>query len=610
MGKNAVRLRLAVFVLSFALSLPAQTVGSGPRYALVIGNGSYVDLGKLKNPPNDAQDMAAALKDLGFKVDLLVDADLPKMEDAVIRLGNNLSGSADSTGFFFYAGHGVQSGGVNYLIPADARIASEAFLKTKSLAAQSVLDTLQGARNALNVVVLDACRDNPFSWSRSGSRGLTVVGSQPPGSIVAYATSAGSVAQDGTGHNGVFTQELLKNLKTPGLEIKDVFNRTGKAVGTATTGKQVPAVYNQFFDNAYLAGAAAAKTTAPSSAPAKAPSFGAVAAVTGNLSIKLSTPGTVSVGGLSASVPAGTVPVNDLPAGPQTVTVRYADGKTESAAVTVEGGRTANVSFSYVPAPIPDPAPAVTVAAPVQRAPGNSLRGELYVQGGTFRMGSETGESIEKPVRSVTVSDFWMMKTEVTQKDYAALMGTNPSNFKGDNLPVEQVSWYEAVAYANKLSERDGLKLVYRISGTSVDWDRSANGWRLPTEAEWEYAARGGASSRGYTYAGGNDVDAVAWYSKTTNVRGPRPVGTKAANELGLYDMSGNVWEWCWDWYGSYESGNWNDPSGAVSGNSRVYRGGSWSNDAATLGSADRRGYTPDNRFIILGFRLVRSLVR
>lgn len=354
------------------LSVPgllwAQSVGNGPRYALVIGNGNYKDLGKLKNPVNDATDMAKALDEMGFQVKLLTDADLPSMEDAVIRLGNQLSQSADSTGFFFYAGHGVQSGGINYLIPADARIPSETFLKTKALVAQEVLDTLQQSRNALNVVVLDACRDNPFSWSRSGARGLSVVGIQPPGSIIVYATSAGSVAQDGTGRNGVFTQELLKQIRTPGLEIKDVFNRTGKMVNTVTAGKQVPAVYNQFFDAAYLAGAAGSVSSV-SAGPAKSPSFGAVKAATGNLSIILASPGTVSVAGISAAVPAGTVPVNDLPAGSQTVSVRYADGQSESRTITVPPGGTANLSFTYTPPPAPQSAPAVAVAGPVERPP-------------------------------------------------------------------------------------------------------------------------------------------------------------------------------------------------------------------------------------------------
>jgi Uncharacterized protein containing caspase domain len=338
-------------VVWFGAYVPAsaQTLGDGPRYALVIGNGNYAELGKLKNPANDASDMAATLKSMGFQVKLLIDTDLPSMEDEVLRLAANLSQRADSTGFFFYAGHGVQSGGMNYLIPADARIGGEIFLKTKALSVQSVMDSLQGARNALNVVVLDACRDNPFSWGRSGMRGLMVVGSQPPGSIVAYATSAGSVAQDGEGRNGVFTAELLRQLRTPGVEIKDVFNRVGKEVCKTTGGRQVPAVYNQFFDNAYLAGHTTPAAVGASPESATKASFGGVVMATGSLSITLAAPGTISVAGISASVPAGIVPVNNLAAGPQTVTVQYADGKIETTIVNVPANGSIPITFKYTP---------------------------------------------------------------------------------------------------------------------------------------------------------------------------------------------------------------------------------------------------------------------
>ena len=225
-----------------------------PRFALVVGNSNYAELGKLKNPGNDANDMAGALKGLGFNVTLLLDADLVTMDEAVLRLKTNLAQRADSIGFFFYAGHGVQSQGVNYLIPSDARIPGESYLRVRALPAQTVMDNLQESRNVLNVVVLDACRDNPFSWGRSGSRGLSVVGTQSAGSLVAYATSAGATAQDGAGRNGVFTTELLKNIVTPGLDIDEVFKRTGAAVQSVSLGKQTPAVYNQFFGSAFLAG--------------------------------------------------------------------------------------------------------------------------------------------------------------------------------------------------------------------------------------------------------------------------------------------------------------------------------------------------------------------
>lgn len=258
-----------VFLLAFFAVLPWAGLAGEERFALVIGNGAYSGLTKLKNPVNDASDVAAALRTLGFQVDLLTDSSLDAMENSVVRLGNELSQSPGSYGFFFYAGHGIQSDGINYLIPADASIAAEAFLKSKALSAQSVLDTLQRAHNGLNVVVLDACRDNPFGWARGGARGLSVVSSQPPGSIIAFATSAGSVAQDGDGRNGLFTSQLLKYLKSPGLEIKEVFNRTGADVTTVSNNKQVPAIYSQFFKSAYLAGAPTDQAALPVAAEAQ-----------------------------------------------------------------------------------------------------------------------------------------------------------------------------------------------------------------------------------------------------------------------------------------------------------------------------------------------------
>ena len=243
---------IAVITLSIPNPLHAQQ--SSGRYALVIGNGNYSELGTLKTARNDAEDMAAALRELGFEVATLLDADLKAMEDEVVRLFKKLSASPNAIGLFYYAGHGVQSEGMNFLIPADVRIPEEAFLKTKALNVQSVLNALQSASNKLNIIILDACRDSPFTWKRSGMRGLSVVSTQPPGSIIVYSTSAGSAAQEGTGRNGVFTGELLKQLKAPNLDVMEVFKRTGAAVQELTGGKQIPAIYSQFFYNEYLAG--------------------------------------------------------------------------------------------------------------------------------------------------------------------------------------------------------------------------------------------------------------------------------------------------------------------------------------------------------------------
>lgn len=217
-----------------------------------------------------------------------------------------------------------------------------------------------------------------------------------------------------------------------------------------------------------------------------------------------------------------------------------------------------------------------------------------YVEGGTFQMGatSEQGNDAyndEKTVHSVTVSDFCMGETEVTQALWVAVMGSNPSSFKGDNLPVESVSWDDCQEFIRKLNVLTGKK------------------FRMPTEAEWEYAARGGNKSQHYKYAGSNTIGNVAWYTDNSG-SSTHPVKGKQANELGLYDMSGNVWEWCQDWYGSYNSSAQTNPTGPSSGSKRVSRGGSWNNAYARSCRTSSRFYgNPDRRISYGGFRLVVS---
>jgi formylglycine-generating enzyme required for sulfatase activity len=234
--------------------------------------------------------------------------------------------------------------------------------------------------------------------------------------------------------------------------------------------------------------------------------------------------------------------------------------------------------------------------------------GFVRVKGGTFQMGSNDGERDEKPVHTVTVKSFNISKYQVTQKEWQEVFvaGYNPSNFKGDKRPVENVSWYDAVDYCNRRSIKEGLTPVYSGAGNSIcDWN--ANGYRLPTEAEWEFAARGGNGSPGnYTYSGSNSVDAVAWYDGNSG-GSTHPVGTKAVNSLGIYDMSGNVWEWCWDWFGGYSDDSQTDPRGPIYGTSRVRRGGGWAYAARCLRSAYRDGYIPSSQGDALGFRLVRG---
>ena len=218
----------------------------------------------------------------------------------------------------------------------------------------------------------------------------------------------------------------------------------------------------------------------------------------------------------------------------------------------------------------------------------------VKVEAGTFMMGA-TSEmkdpySDEKPVHQVTLTnDYYMGKYEVTQALWQAVMGSNPSNFKGDNLPVEMVSWNDCQEFISKLNSLTGRK------------------FRLPTEAEWEYAARGGKKSRGYQYSGSRKISDVAWYDRNSGSK-THPVGTKQANELGIYDMSGNVWEWCSDWYGSYSSSSQTNPTGSDSGTGRVNRGGSFFDPARDCRTSFRSTLvTSDIRSDVLGLRLVLS---
>ena len=217
----------------------------------------------------------------------------------------------------------------------------------------------------------------------------------------------------------------------------------------------------------------------------------------------------------------------------------------------------------------------------------------VYVEGGTFMMGSDEGGDDDNPVHKVTVNSFYICKYEVTQKEWISIMGSNPSEFKGDNLPVERVSWNDAQDFINKLNQKTGKN------------------YRLLTEAEWEYAARGGNKSRGYEYAGSYNIGEVAWYFRNSNSK-THEVGTKMPNELGIYDMSGNVSEWCNDRYDKnyYRNSPSNNPKGPDSGEySRVLRGGSWDDYSKCCRSAFRRSSIGPNNFNNhVGFRLALDL--
>lgn len=251
---------------------------------------------------------------------------------------------------------------------------------------------------------------------------------------------------------------------------------------------------------------------------------------------------------------------------------------------------TCTVAIAHTPVSEVNPNATSASSPQVYTFEANGVTFEMVrVEGGTFTMGAtaeQGGDAYpdEMPAHEVTLSSYCIGKTEVTQALWQAVMGVNPSGFKGANLPVEQVSWNDCQEFIAKLNALTG------------------KAFRLPTEAEWEYAARGGNKSQGYKYSGSNTIDDVAWYY--SNCGATRSVATKAANELGIFDMSGNVVEWCNDWYGAYSSNAQTNPTGADSGTTRVCRGGGGSTNARWNRVSMRLKFGPAARANNRGMRL------
>lgn len=252
----------------------------------------------------------------------------------------------------------------------------------------------------------------------------------------------------------------------------------------------------------------------------------------------------------------------------------------------------------------------------------------VFIKGGTFLMGSpedEVWRGNDELQHEVTVNDFYISPYEVTQQEYEEIIQENPSHFSGDRLPVENVTWLDAIRYANAKSEKEGLQPVYQIEGEQVTWDRSLDGYRLPTEAEWEYACRGNtttpfntetsisdeeANYYGYypyqieeNYFSQDELDTKPGIYRETTIE----VGHFKPNAFGLYDMHGNVSEWVWDYYGEYPSTTSSNPTGADEGELKIYRGGGWNDFAKNLRSSYRATLPSNQKSISVGIRLVRN---
>jgi len=601
------------------------------RIALVIGNGGYREA-PLKNPPSDARAMAQALAACGFKVSLVVDADRAAMFKAVREFGERIRGGG--VGLFYYAGHGMQVRGANYLIPVGVDISSEEEVPVQGLDVAAVLGKMDVARNRLNLLILDACRNNPFARSfRSASRGLTQM-EAPSGTFVAFATAPGSTASDGEGQNGLYTQHLLTALQQPGLTVEQVFKQVRIGVKRASRDQQVPWDSSSLTGEFYFRAESGSADTSPAildPAPVTTP-VGSMTYLEGTEAehalmkdafetqseyqtrMKTIPPlrvGTVIVdrknynletkrmvlpiqlepwarphvtqGRVMVELDRGQAKtlVEDGPSQPLIATFAMVNGQVKRASLTVATSL----------------GPLTTGGSPpVARASRNgSDLWETMVQAGTssfvlvqvpagrFEMGPTRG------IKPVTISsDFWMGKFEVTQGQWQVVMGSNPSSFKNVGLeaPVEQVSW------------NDVHQFLARLNGMQSTWT-----FRLPTEAEWEYACR--ADSLGEP---SEPLDTTAWY-KGNSGETTHPVGQKQPNAFGLYDMLGNVSEWCQDWYGDYSYGPSTDPQGPPTGQDRVMRGGSWDWEPTMIRSTHRgRGAQDMRRYVGLGFRVVAAV--
>ena len=583
------------------------------RKALVIGNSNYLNA-PLRNPVNDARAIEAALTGLGFEVTVGYDV---KSHNEMLRLVLDFGAALETTphdeesvALFYYAGHGVQRNGENFLIPTEAYIRREQDIEVEGFPLVRVLREMGYVRNDFNIVILDACRNNPYvSGFRSIKQGLAATNVHSvPGTLIAYATAPDGVAHDGTGDNGIYTEELLKNINLPGLSLTQILMRTAEGVNIRTNGDQLPWQNSSLTRDFYFDTNIESVPTYTPSEPLL-PREGLVHFKPNYGWIEVSSTQEADVyldGVFKDKVSAAAnLQIHNVPVGTHSLELRGTN-RTESRSFYVDKDQKSEVQF------------------------GKTLENLIFVEGGSFSMGSLDGEEDVKPVHEVTVSPFYIGKYEVTQAEYTRYMRPASSWTAeygvGDSYPAYYVSWYAALKYCNYRSKAEGLTPCYTIDGstdpdywgavptfTNATWDAvicdwEANGYRLPTEAEWEYAARGGIKSRDFRYAGSNNYGQVAWYDVNSDYE-THKVGEKSANELGIYDMSGNVSEWCWDWYDSsyYSESPKDNPKGQAGGDWKLLRGGDFYEDEVNCRVYTRNYTMPYFSQHNSGFRICRT---
>lgn len=591
-------LALSLALLAPSVALAQRNLNVAPaaageqRVALVIGNSGYAD-SPLRNPVNDARAMAQALQRLGFTVIKRENLKAKEIGPALREFRSRLS--AGATALFFYAGHGLQVKGVNYLPTVDAEIDAEEDVPTQSLNVNAVFDLMEEAKTRVNLVLLDACRNNPFTRRfRSAAGGLAKVDAAS-GTLISFATRPGSVAADGEGANGLYTEHLLRHMNEAGVPIEQVLKRVGSGVKLASKGRQEPWSEGLIEGEFYFR--APASVGAPAAVPAAVQAVDPAA-----LEIELwnSVKDSRSADELKAYL-------DQYPSG------RFAAvAKARLRVLAAPPAAQVASAAPSVAATRPPAAPGSIAAM----TPGTAFRDcdvcpeMVVIPAGSFTMGSPASEQgrfdNEGPQHQVNIGrPFAAGKYEVTFDEWDACMreggcSHNPSDngWGRGRRPVINVSWEDARSYTEWLSRKTGQR------------------YGLPTEAQWEYAARAGTTT---AFSFGSSINpqqanydsGVSYAGSPTAVsrRQSVPVGSYPANAFGLHDVHGNVWEWTEDCVNSNYNGAPSDGSAWTSDNcgQRVLRGGSWDYNTFNARSANRISYIPSDRLNSNGFRIART---
>lgn len=643
--------------LLLLMLLPGVLFAQESRLALVIGNSEYAE-SPLRNPVNDATDMTAVLKDLGFKVILSTNADRREMGRAIREFGRELK-SSGGVGLFYYAGHGIQIENRNYLIPVGTPLAEEDEVPYESVDVGSVLAKMESAGNSLNLIILDACRNNPFPKKfRSTNRGLARV-EAPIGSLVVYATAPGAVAADGDGRNGVFTGELISQLRSDGLSLTQTIRRTRAAVVKATNGKQVPWESSSLLKDYYF-------TNKPEASPEKVASAETATAIAApRVEPRIETQ--TEKAPIIEAAPERKAPEVKQPTGVSSLTIgtNPPDARVRIMNITdkYKPGMSLDRSRSYDVyitregfEPYRDMVAlkdAVTSLHITLKKKGITEPEMIPIAGGSFMMGCAESdrqcESYEKPARPVNIGPYYISATEITVgqfRDFISNTGyvtdadknsdgnsgcftwsdsggisrseakwgwdktknwNNPGYKQTPDHPVTCVSWNDANSYVQWLAKRTG------------------RAYALPSESEWELAARAGTEGK---YGSANKPTGLCAIANVAdNTQSPSgskwasrinctdyhwfssPVASFPANGFGLFDMQGNAWEWVADtWTDNLSTtpGNGNPYIGTSSGNNdRVLRGGGWNSDATHARLSSRSKGQASGRASMTGFRVV-----